>query len=104
HGRRLGHSFLDRRKDAEVALAQHGHDPRDVMADLADLARVLQLSDGVLEPELVQLAARGAQAHAQLVLLQHSKLVDLHHLAPAASAAATNLVLIGSLAAASFMA
>ena len=46
---------------------------------LRDLARVLELADGVLEAELVELATRRRlQPTAQLVHLEHSQLVDLH--------------------------
>src|SRR5436309_579524 len=74
-----------------------------LVVDLEDLARVLQLADRMLEPELVQLPARRAQAHAQLVRLEDPELVDLH-LWPPASAALITRVFIGSLAAASFIA
>src|SRR4029077_3731724 len=94
-----------RRDDSEVALAQHRHDPRDVVPDLADLARVFQLADCMLEAELVKLAARLAHANAQLVSLQHPQLVNFHLAPPAAAdSETTNLVLIGSLDAASFIA
>src|SRR2546425_9559964 len=100
HGRRL---LLGARGDPEVALPDDRHDPRDVVADLGDLARVLELADGVLEPELVQLAARRAQPHPELVCLEDAKLVDLHLELPL-SAEETKRVLIGSFAAASFIA
>src|SRR5438093_548281 len=100
HGRRL---LLSARGDPEVALPDDRHDPRDVVADFGDLARVLELADGVLEPELVQLAARRAQPHPELVCLEDAKLVDLHLELPL-SAEETKRVLIGSFAAASFIA
>src|SRR5205807_1717515 len=101
--RLLRHLRLHDGDDPKVALSQHRHDPRDVMPDLGDLARVLELPNGVLEAELVELPARGAHPHPQLVCLQHAQLVDFH-LGPPPSADVTKRVLIGSLAAASFMA
>src|SRR5204863_7056082 len=73
---------------------------------------VLELADGVLEAKLVELAARAAQAHPELIGFQDAKLVDFHLGPPpsvegapcARPAALTNLVLIGSFAAASFIA
>src|SRR5438093_943208 len=103
HGDGAQRLWLGRGTEAEVALAQHGHDAGDVVPDFGDLARVLQLADRMLEPELVQLPARRAQAHAQLVRLEDPELVDLH-LWPPASAALITRVFIGSLAAASFIA
>src|SRR5207253_9231144 len=101
HAAELG--LLQGGPDSEVPRSQDGHDPGDVVPDLGDLARVLELADRMLEPELVELTARGAQAHPKLVGFQHAELVDFH-LGPPLSAEVTNRVLIGSLAAASFMA
>src|SRR6266446_2729961 len=90
---------------AELALADHGHDARDVVAHLGNLARVLELADRVLESELVKLASRGLHAVRQLVLLQLPELVDLHWAPPAATdSEVTKRVLIGSFEAANFMA
>src|SRR5205807_1923162 len=59
----------------------------------------------MLEAELVELAPRRAQAIAQLILFQLSELVDLHPAPPVVTdSELTNLVLIGSLDAASFIA
>src|SRR3979409_2228302 len=76
------------------------------MPDLGDLARVLELADGVLEAELIELTARGAQATAQLIRLEHLALGDFHLWPPAVAtdSETTKRVLIGSLDAASVIA
>src|SRR5260370_31713413 len=90
---------------AELALADHGHDARDVVAHGGDLARVLELADGMLEAERIGLSTRGLDAVRQLVLLQLPELVDLHWAPPAATdSEVTKRVLMGSFEAASFMA
>src|ERR1700694_3408261 len=91
--------------EAELALGDHGHDARDVVAHLGDLARVLELTDGMLETELVELASRRAQPIPSLLFLQLPELVDLHWAPPAATdSEVTKRVLMGSFEAASFMA
>src|SRR5260221_1728510 len=90
---------------SELALAEHGHDAGDVVAHLRDLARVLELADGVLEAELVELSTRGLHAVRQLVLFQLPELVDFHPAPPVVTdSELTNLVLMGSFDAASFIA
>src|SRR5207245_9196091 len=101
--RRFGRG--DVRDDAELPLAEHGHDPGDVVAALGDLARVLGLADIVLAAELVQLAPGRPHAVTQLVLFELAQLVHLHRAPPVVTdSEITKRVLTGSFDAASFIA
>src|SRR6266700_109784 len=93
----------------EAADVHHRQDPRDVLAHLPDLPVVVQLPDGVLEAQLVELAPRALEAAAQLVGVQRPQVLGLHCSPPPACAAcgsttATKRVRTGSLAAARRMA
>src|SRR4029434_7565727 len=79
-----------------LALVHHGEDPGDVLSDLAQPVRVVELAGDVLEPEVEQLLFGLGQLGGQLVAVQVGQLTCLHghH---SASARFTNLHFMGSL-------
>src|SRR5205085_10891451 len=84
--RRLDHRFT------ELTLADYRQDARDVLADLVNLARVLELADRQLEAELVELPPGQLQPVGELVALQRphvlQHLVGLHCVPPASRGSA----------------
>src|SRR5690606_37351015 len=61
--------------DAELALAHLGVDPRDVPADGAQAAVVVQLAGGRLEPKVEQLLLGLGQGVGQRAVLQAAELL-----------------------------
>src|SRR4051794_16005405 len=77
---RLGHSGLGVRilHDAQVAFLQHGVEPGDVLADLAEPTVRLQLPGGGLEPQREQLFLQFDDLRVELVAAQRPQLGGLH--------------------------
>src|SRR5262249_17883674 len=82
-----------------LLLAQNRLDPRQGAPQVADLARRLELSHRLLDPEPEQLVVDLPLVRLQLVDRQIANLGHLHD-APSSANRVANLVLIGSLAAA----
>src|SRR4030095_9945491 len=61
-----------------LALVHHGEDPGDVLADLAQPVRVVELAGDVLEPEVEQLLLGLGQLGGQLIRVQVGQLTCLH--------------------------
>src|SRR5215472_4137540 len=67
---RRGLCLLPPGNHGQAACMHDGQDPRDVLADLPDLPVVVQLTDGELEAELVQLPTRSLEPAVQLFGVQ----------------------------------
>src|SRR5262249_13409487 len=89
-------SLLSCLRGVDRALAEHRLHPRDVAAGLADLQRVVELADGLLEAQLEELLVQLALLRRQLIGAQLPDLFRLHY-ATSASNRFTNLVLMESL-------
>src|SRR4029450_4678392 len=96
---RLAAHLLPLRRPGQ--LLHHGLDPRDVPPGLADLERVVELPQRLLEAQPEQLLLQLALLAAQLVRAHLAQLLRFHGYATSASVRFTNLVLMDSLCAAS---